>query len=1279
MRILHTSDWHLGAYVGPQQDNPYDRTENTRECLDVVVKATREESPDIILITGDLFHQSRTWSDRGMIEAQIAIDYIETLASYAPVAILYGTPNHDNLETYKMMEIAFGKDSDEVQFFYTPELREIQTKSGPIQIAALPGFDKGHFRSQYPGLSAEEENKIFSEQLTQIIQGFSAQLSAFMPSVLMAHHTVTGCEMDNGYNVFQANEVTLNTGALNQSGFDLHCLGHVHKKQKIDSFKPIFYAGSIDAYTFNDEGHEKGFYIHKVIDKGSTWEYSMSKFIPTPARKFQTYSFDQGSIEGINQHGLHYMGSTLELQNKVVRVLYSCNSDMEKALDKKKLERDLYAAGAYYVTEIRPENIEASVNRERMHEKMSVEDCLIRYLKEKGYSIPEAEEICNTAVPLIQSAEASVPAGGHVGLFLPLEVEVRNYRSYQTEKIDFTDIYFAMVNGQNGSGKSSLFMDAIADCLYEEPREGELTGWIKTGEKSGSISFTFMLGQDMWRVVRTRQRSGKATLSLTKLENLGEGMSYNKDFEPNWQNHSCQKLVDTQQKIVDLLGMDCSTFQSCVVIMQDKYGIFMEAKPEDRMAILANLLGLGIYDTLEQLAKSKLQDINRDIRQLKEESGELLVSIDQKEPLEADKAAAECDLTELQKQISDTRVTEQDLQKSIDELDRIDNEVSRLSKEAAQLIEIKTAKKQRLDKLSDDAEKTRNFLEGEDFYTGQHNKFVEGTAKLKDMEGKQLLVCEKRKRCKEMQSRADKMHQDIRELKWILENTKDRTLDKLNYESFLKENEDIEERMSAQKETADKHNKLHNQICDLDYSIEQVELKTEWNHSKGAERLEGAKQKATMLESSNCIDPEKAQCRFLADAIEAKSSIPVIEAENADIKKKGLETLETLKAQKATIETSIAELAYNPELTEHLNKIYKTCSDYRTEMAKIEASEVALKVNEERLADLTKQYRELTAACVAVANELRELEGQCDGYFRLIEEIKQLTLVEEKYHKIPAGKEFLQAIEPQIQELSEDIRTLDQDITQKMKATQELTAELTGIDEKKAQINDLKETVKNLEIRISMLNRAIGGIDEKLQIIMANEATLKEKNNSLKELSSKASIMQSLVEAFSQDGIPHQIIRDIIPEIETSANQILSQMTGGWMRVDFKTERTLKSNKNKEVATLDIMTSDAYFGTMPYLSRSGGQKTRINLAVGFALAMVKASRVGLQLGMMFVDEPSWLDDEGTEEYCMALQAIHSKYPEMRIVAISHDASMKMNFPQQIWVELTEEGSKIRRV
>ncbi len=66
----------------------------------------------------------------------------------------------------------------------------------------------------------------------------------------------------------------------------------------------------------------------------------------------------------------------------------------------------------------------------------------------------------------------------------------------------------------------------------------------------------------------------------------------------------------------------------------------------------------------------------------------------------------------------------------------------------------------------------------------------------------------------------------------------------------------------------------------------------------------------------------------------------------------------------------------------------------------------------------------------------------------------------------------------------------------------------------------------------------------------------------------------------------------------------------------------------------------------------------------------------MQLGMLFVDEPPFLDEDGVQEYCIALQQIHSKYPDMRILAISHDQNMKANFPQQLYVETTEEGSRV---
>lgn len=65
----------------------------------------------------------------------------------------------------------------------------------------------------------------------------------------------------------------------------------------------------------------------------------------------------------------------------------------------------------------------------------------------------------------------------------------------------------------------------------------------------------------MFRVVRTRTKSGKPTLNLSEL------------LENEWVDRSKEKIADTQKEIIRLLGMDSLTFKACVLIMQDQYGL----------------------------------------------------------------------------------------------------------------------------------------------------------------------------------------------------------------------------------------------------------------------------------------------------------------------------------------------------------------------------------------------------------------------------------------------------------------------------------------------------------------------------------------------------------------------------------------------------------------------------------------------------------------------------------------------------------------------------------
>jgi len=1246
MKILHTADWHLGAYVGPQCDDPYKRMENTMRCLEKLVDTVRKEQPDIILICGDIFHQAKVWADRALTEVRVAADYINRLSQFAPIAILYGTPNHDGISQYETLE----QMTPGITYFTGPGIRTLLTNSGPIQVAGLPGFDKGHFRAQFPGLSAEEENQVFSQQLDTIIQGLSAQVEPSIPSVLMAHHTVIGCEIDNGQHVFQANEVILNSTILENSNFDLVCLGHIHKAQIVgDIFKKlIFYSGSLDAFTFNDEGSTKGFWIHEIGDKPN------HRIIETPAREFKTLKWGQSAVKIYND-GQVDIFDTYKLKDKVVRILYTCDSETEKALDKKKLERDLYDAGAYYVSEICPDGIHEVVNKERLHEKLTISDCLERYLIEKGMKELDISQLLSEAVDIIAEVSANSPTGGQTGLFLPIEIEVRNYRSYTEEKLSFKDIYFAMVNGRNGSGKSSLFMDALVDCLYEEPREGELTGWIRNGEKSGSIKFIFQLGDDIWRVTRTRQRNGKGTLALALHEPDAEPINSIGFSDYAWGDHSCERMADTQQKIIDLLGMDADTFRSCVLIMQDQYGVFMEAKPEERMNVLANLLGLGIYEQLEEETKKTLAEVNRGLRNAKDEVLSLEQDVMQINGLQSMLDAKQKELKTVEATLKLLKQRKDETAAKVATLNQVQNEKTRLHQEIANKENILKNKNRKLDELINNAAQTRAFLNMEEDLNKKHDEFLEAKQQLAIMDSKTKVLKDKQfqidklsKELSKLNVEKNKLERDIRVIEGKLQETN-------RLQEFLEQLNGIEDILACWEEKEKKNREIDQLIHPVNIELAKI------NH-----QIEVFKKQTAILENANCIDIENAQCGFLKAAKEAKNKLE-------DLSLKKLKLQETI----LRLENERSILGYDFYQHQKAKESYQDYVNIKQELASLEGDKKLLEVHNNRYAEVLNSISVNNEEKRLIETELYTLQQELSGYNDLKTRIETLEQSEQQWQQLPAAKKYLETIIPQINEIAKEIEQLQAEIQHDKDKSTELSIQVQDLQRYQDGLQSLNRSISDYEATASSYNRTIGSLEEKLAFLMQKKDTLDKAKKSVNELAERSARLQILSEAFSQDGIPHQIIRDIIPELEASANEILSKMTGGRMRLKFRTEKTLKSNKSKEVATLDIVIIDVENGELPYLSRSGGQKVRAALAVSFALAMIKASRVGLQLGMMFVDEPPFLDTEGVEAYCMALQSIHEKYPEMRIIAISHDENMKARFPQQLTIVETENGSKVR--
>lgn len=175
----------------------------------------------------------------------------------------------------------------------------------------------------------------------------------------------------------------------------------------------------------------------------------------------------------------------------------------------------------------------------------------------------------------------------------PTKIALQNFLSYGDTEVDFNGLHLAALLGHNGAGKSSL-VDAITWPLYGEGRYKDIDKYIRQGQENAAAELQFSLGEESYRVIRTRSNKGKgkSTLELAKLNGAG------------WEPLIGSSIRETQDKIRDLLRMDYDTFVSSCVLLQGEADRFSQATSSERLRIFSQILGLDIYDRLLDAART---------------------------------------------------------------------------------------------------------------------------------------------------------------------------------------------------------------------------------------------------------------------------------------------------------------------------------------------------------------------------------------------------------------------------------------------------------------------------------------------------------------------------------------------------------------------------------------------------------------------------------------------------------------------------------------------------
>ena len=266
IRILHTSDWHLGrALHERQRDDEYEM------FLDWLVRKIEEEKIDVLLVAGDIFDTSNA----SHIAQKQYYNFCKKLNSTCCRHAVITSGNHDStsfidvpsqvlesLNVHVVGQARFnfrnGDPKDEVVVLKDAD------GADELIVAAVPYLAEGDVRTSEAGEDiCTREKKVTDgiarhyDLVAQAVEEIRAGRD--IPVVAMGHLFVQGGKMveDDGVRVTYVGTL----GGVNASIFiavyDYVALGHLHVPQAVGDCEYIRYSGSPIAMGFGEAGQQK--------------------------------------------------------------------------------------------------------------------------------------------------------------------------------------------------------------------------------------------------------------------------------------------------------------------------------------------------------------------------------------------------------------------------------------------------------------------------------------------------------------------------------------------------------------------------------------------------------------------------------------------------------------------------------------------------------------------------------------------------------------------------------------------------------------------------------------------------------------------------------------------------------------------------------------------------------------------------------------------------------------------------------------------------------------
>ncbi|OEF18522.1 exonuclease subunit SbcD [Vibrio splendidus 5S-101] len=305
MKILHTSDWHLGQnFYNKSRKNEHER------FLQWLLEQVTEHDIDAIIVAGDIFDTSTPPSYAREMYNKFVVDSNKIGCQ---LVLLGG--NHDSVsvlkETQQLLKYMGADVIPNTNEDHATQVVELKGKNGDVEalVCAIPFIRPRDVLTSQAGVTGVERQKQLGDAIKQYYQSVydaavekraTFENSEHMPIIATGHLTAMGVQQSDSVRDIYVG----NLDGFAADGFpdaDYIALGHIHRPQVVAKREYIRYCGSPIPLSFDELKSQKQVCVVEFVEG----ERTISQ-LPVPT--FQPLAEIKGDLSEIESQLNQYIG-----------------------------------------------------------------------------------------------------------------------------------------------------------------------------------------------------------------------------------------------------------------------------------------------------------------------------------------------------------------------------------------------------------------------------------------------------------------------------------------------------------------------------------------------------------------------------------------------------------------------------------------------------------------------------------------------------------------------------------------------------------------------------------------------------------------------------------------------------------------------------------------------------------------------------------------------------------------------------------------------------------